>query len=330
MVGRVRPGSSRRKLEARLDDLLRSNARLQQSLNEHRDRQADVIGALNHQASAVERLSRDVATLATTLGTASGETAQALQRLHAGHQAVRATTETLASKLRHRSDASHPAVVAGDKIVATLIDGFIVGVPGEDWRLAAHHALRGMPEPGLTKRFSASLQSGMVVVDVGAGVGIFTLYAARLAGAYGKVFSFESDSRAFALLQDNIQVNGFAESGNVVSHSMAVEATNLDLTLADVPRVDVVKISAGGDEPVIWDRMTEILRRSPHIRVFISFAPKRLKRAGHDPEAFLNHVSGSGFAIDRIDDQTGALSELRRSHFGGESTACLMLHRSGR
>ena len=115
-----------------------------------------------------------------------------------------------------------PVVCAGDNVVACEVDGFILGVPGEEWRMAAYFAFRGVMEPGVVALFKKLVKPGMVVVDVGANVGIYTLEAARLTGVEGKVYSFEPSPRIYAILKDNIQVNGFLEHGLTCARDVAV------------------------------------------------------------------------------------------------------------
>jgi len=121
-----------------------------------------------------------------------------------------------------RSRLFPPAIAAGDNVVATEVDGFILGMPGEEWRMAAYHAFRGVMEPGLTTRFRGLVKPGMVVVDVGANIGIYTLYAARMLQGKGKIHSFEPTPRTYRILRDNVQVNGFLELGLIELHQVAV------------------------------------------------------------------------------------------------------------
>lgn len=50
-----------------------------------------------------------------------------------------------------------------------------------------------------------------VFVDVGANIGIYSLYAARTVGSSGLVISIEPSHGAFSLLQQNISLNGLTE-----------------------------------------------------------------------------------------------------------------------
>ena len=60
----------------------------------------------------------------------------------------------------------------------------------------------------LTKLFKKEMKQGMIVVDIGAHIGYFTLLAARLVGETGRVFAFEPDPDNYSLLIKNVSVNG--------------------------------------------------------------------------------------------------------------------------
>ena len=231
-----------------------------------------------------------------------------------------------------------PLVAASENVLVTTVDEFILAVPAKEWRLAAHLAFRGPLEPGVTKLFRSLIRQGMVVADVGAHFGWYTLQAARLLAGYGKVYSFEPAPQSFALLQQNIQVNGFLETGLVelrnaamadrsgtaglwlypedsthntlfpdegCSHKIEVRTLTLDEALENETHVDVVKIDAEGAEPLILRGMRRILAANAQIRILMEFAPDNLRRAGYAAEAFADEIRTMGLALARIDDLTG-------------------------
>jgi FkbM family methyltransferase len=67
--------------------------------------------------------------------------------------------------------------------------------------------------------WSDSLRPGMVVADVGANLGLYTLLAAERVGPAGRVHSFEPDPQNAALLRRNVAANVY---NNVVLHEAAV------------------------------------------------------------------------------------------------------------
>jgi|AntAceMinimDraft_3_1070362.scaffolds.fasta_scaffold17002_2 FkbM family methyltransferase len=55
--------------------------------------------------------------------------------------------------------------------------------------------------------FQKIIKPGMVVVDAGANIGLYSLIASKLIGIKGKVFSFEPSKETFQRLLDNIELN---------------------------------------------------------------------------------------------------------------------------
>ena len=67
----------------------------------------------------------------------------------------------------------------------------------------------GAVEPALQEVLAKHIRPGMIFYDLGANIGFFSLLAARLVGAEGKVFSFEADPEVADRLQGNAERNGF-------------------------------------------------------------------------------------------------------------------------
>ena len=65
----------------------------------------------------------------------------------------------------------------------------------------------GCIEPNEFAFIGSVLKKGMVMIDVGANDGLFTIFAARRVGRKGRVIAFEPSAREFARLQANIQMN---------------------------------------------------------------------------------------------------------------------------
>lgn len=67
----------------------------------------------------------------------------------------------------------------------------------------------GDVEKQVQRALQEHLRPGMVVYDIGANIGFFTLVAARLVGENGKVFSFDAEPVAVQRLRENVARNGF-------------------------------------------------------------------------------------------------------------------------
>ena len=59
------------------------------------------------------------------------------------------------------------------------------------------------------ERFGVRIEDGWTIVDIGGGIGDYTLFAAA-AAPHGKVFAFEPFPESFALLQENLAANDAA------------------------------------------------------------------------------------------------------------------------
>lgn len=108
-------------------------------------------------------------------------------------------------------------------------------LPGGAWLQAdlGEHVQRwiyffGVYEEDTARWFRDSLRPGMVVLDIGAHVGQYSLIAAIDVGPSGRVHSFEPNQIAHRLLSANIEMNGFH---NVTVHQLAVSDVAGEATL---------------------------------------------------------------------------------------------------
>jgi FkbM family methyltransferase len=280
-------------------------------------------------ASDPERFRRDVA-----------ELSRMLVLLHE-------KSDRYAKNLHTRLEAIQPVIHAGHNLVISRVDGFIMAFPAEEWRLPAYEILVGQLEPGLAAAMKSVLREGMVVIDVGANVGTYTLLALRAVGATGTVISYEPTPRAYDILKNNVQVNGFLESGkidlrqkavsdagqrrqsfhvlkNSLTHNslydmgalafgdseiIEVEVVSLDRDLGPGRRVDVIKIDAEGAEASIMDGMQQLIENNPQMTIFMEFAPSHLARAKVDVRSFLKKMRDQGFRIREVVEPTGEFRE---------------------
>jgi len=325
--------------------------------------QSNMLESVSLLAGKIEALSSEgLAALRAGLSRQDARQMALFGRLDGVQQSVESLTASVDVRFAAMDKRFKPTVFqAGGEILATEADGFIVGVPGDEWRMAAYLAFRGPLEPGLVRRFLEVVQPGMTVVDVGANFGAYTLYGARAVGPAGKVYAFEPAPRTFKILEDNVQVNGFAESGIVELHQAAVldrsglaeltvyagnsghntlfgnAETGSSTQVATVSldekiinsRVDVVKIDAEGAEPFVFRGMKRILSENPKLIIFMEFAAGHLSRAGVDPAAFLEEIRSAGLEFRLVDDRDGSLRAVTPDDLLGGFSPILQLARAG-
>jgi FkbM family methyltransferase len=104
---------------------------------------------------------------------------------------------------------SHSILPTDQKVWARVEDGPATGIWLELNPRTGQSYLHGEAEQAVQATLAERLRPGMVFYDLGANLGLFTLLAARLVTAAGKVFSFEPDPTNAANLRRNIQRNGF-------------------------------------------------------------------------------------------------------------------------
>jgi FkbM family methyltransferase len=229
---------------------------------------------------------------------------------------------------------------AGKNFLKPLFgDRISVHVEGLDISASLEHrhylqALRrGEIESLTTNLFACVIRPGMVVVDIGAFVGWYTLLAARQVGERGKVYAFEPDPRNYELLSENLRVNqlhaqaiclpqavsnqaGFqrifrgADQSRDSSIPCSDEGTSimvpkvvLDEILDPTLRVDVIKLDIDGGEVNALRGMRETLKRAaPTVKLFVECNPVSLERAGESAQSLAAELRELGFAIFLIDE----------------------------
>jgi FkbM family methyltransferase len=189
----------------------------------------------------------------------------------------------------------------------------------------------GLGERAFLERF---IQPGMIVADVGANQGIFTLLCARLVQS-GTVFAFEPEPILFDYLQRNLEWNRVENvqairkaAANTRSHAklnrghlnsgdnrivtdkkksdqlIQIETIPLD-DLAAAEKVDLLKIDTQGYEMQVLQGCTKLLQRSPGICILLEFWPFGLAQQNTQPEELLSFLTSRGFDLSEL-DRTGA------------------------
>ena len=200
----------------------------------------------------------------------------------------------------------------------------------------------GIWEPNETHWFVKSMRPGDVVVDAGANVGYYTILASKLVGPTGRVYAFEPDPTAFALLERNVRLNG---AGNVVAEQKALSNANTTLELfiagdnkgddriyqpegenrpsikvpavrlddylrGKVEHVDFVKMDTQGAEGVIIEGMEETLRANPQLAMIVEYWPSGLAGLGSDPAALVKRLRTADFRFWDLGGYAGGPSKM--------------------
>lgn len=161
---------------------------------------------------------------------------------------------------------------------------------------------RGAIHPFQLELFASALAPGLLVVDCGAHIGVYTVLAARLVGSRGKVVAVEPHPPNIEALRANLDANGVADRVEVVDAAASDRSGSapvyLDqresalsslsprpgmtptemscVTLDDVlagRSVDVAKVDVEGAETHVLRGMSKTLARSGGATLFIECHP---------------------------------------------------------
>jgi FkbM family methyltransferase len=195
--------------------------------------------------------------------------------------------------------------------------------------------LRKGLEPDIQHLCTKLLKPGMMVVDVGANVGLLTRHFCRSVGAQGRVYAFEPDPLTFEYLEFNtrsftnkelaqcavsdnhepalLHLNPGSGMGNSLlnrnysEESVSVTCISLDEFLkkhGDLV-VDMIKIDVEGAELNVLRGMRQTVARLPQLKIIIEYCPKNLKGAGIAPREVFNELRSQRFNLQVIQPDGG-------------------------
>jgi FkbM family methyltransferase len=207
----------------------------------------------------------------------------------------------------------------------------------------------GLFEPFMTEIFRRQIRQGLVVIDIGANIGYYTIIASTLVGPHGKVIAYEPEDNNYSFLLKNIEYNKLdnvvpvrsavsdrngkielhISNDNGLTHAIVancdvketvyVTTTTLDHSLKTmgVNKVDILKIDIEGAEIMAIKGMGETIRNNPNIIIFTEFYPKAIRRFGQDPSDFLKSFISFDLSIWVIDEGQKTLTKLNPEEFKG-------------
>lgn len=196
------------------------------------------------------------------------------------------------------------------------------------------------------RMFDQTLSPGILVVDGGAHIGLYTLLAARRLGPNGHVLAFEPDPHNFRALVLNAARNGLGAfidarclaladrcgempfhaspgtiSGSLVNRPaigrrrlLTVRTTTVDAELEGAPLQGLlVKLDLEGGESLALRGMHNTLQRARSAVLFLEVNPEALRDAGTSPADLLAELAHLGFRTQMLDESTQTVIPLTRT-----------------
>lgn len=221
----------------------------------------------------------------------------------------------------------------------TVLDlgGYVMSVDAADPMIGRSLAVTRQLEPNVTAEFRRWIRPDSAVLDIGANMGWFTLLAAHLA-PQGHVIAVEAHPGNVRLIETSVAANAFAHvdvwpvaadernglvdfatsnsNGYIPKAGRPVESiirrvpgVALDALLADVDRLDVVKIDIEGFEPYALRGMQIALERWRPV-IFCEFHPWIMRVREPDlADRYLQFLRGLGYRLDIITVDSGVLAD---------------------
>lgn len=224
-----------------------------------------------------------------------------------------------------------------DKILLSF--GLVLFLNKKDPVVSGALAL-GVYENFETFLIEKEIHEGMMVIDIGANIGYYTVLFAHLVGSNGKVIAFEPDKQSGEVLKKNITANKFrnvlyvdkalSDRKGLVKLYISeenrgdnriydtkegrdwveVEMISLDDYLPKEKKVDIIKMDVQGAEALILKGMEKIISYSDKMIIFTEFWPDGIRKTGESPEEFLKKLVGFGFSLYNINTKENKLEKI--------------------
>jgi FkbM family methyltransferase len=205
----------------------------------------------------------------------------------------------------------------------------------------------GYFEPNEFKILNKLLEPGMVFLDVGANMGLYTIFASKKIGKSGLVVSIEPSSREFKRLQRNVEVNrlqnvrliqaavlhsdgeadllvapndhsghntlgNFAYQGIILKQKEHVMVKTVDgiTTNLSLSRLDVIKMDIEGSEFLALKGAERTLKKFKPI-LMLELFNETLKHQGCNSDMIFTFLTSLGYLIYGF-DKNGNLLQLKK------------------
>jgi FkbM family methyltransferase len=176
----------------------------------------------------------------------------------------------------------------------------------------------------------------MIVIDIGANLGYFTLLMCGLVGNdKGKVYSIEANPYVFQLLRDSVAVNGqlskvkllnyaiykeecsglqftFGDNGstngriknlkanpdkfNSDEKMVKVKGNTLDNLIPENEKIDFIKVDIEGAEEMFWYGSKRVRKDNDELKILLEYNPNRYD----NPKLFVNSIVDEGYQLKLV------------------------------
>lgn len=126
-----------------------------------------------------------------------------------------------------------PVSVGRGMILSRVLGRYKMLLDADDRGLSPHLILDGFWEMWVTEAIADVVKPDMVVADIGANLGYFTMVMAELVGPGGQVHAFEPNPALAGMIVTSSEMNGFGD--RITVHASAVGGNGEDLFRLAIP-----------------------------------------------------------------------------------------------
>lgn len=204
-----------------------------------------------------------------------------------------------------------------NRLLCHTKEGHRMMLDTRDPHIAIHVIENGTWEEHIKLCIKKVLSEGDTFLDIGANIGLHTVYAGSIVGNGGKLICCEAVPRTFEILMQNLELNGLLYNNKTVAYNLAIsdkndkiefeyfehhagmssitvvdnrtqlfgdckQIINIDCRTIDFlcsnEKIDVVKIDVEGYEYSVLLGMSETIFRNENIKILIEFDPQLIKQ----------------------------------------------------
>ena len=242
--------------------------------------------------------------------------------------------------LRHKLGRKLINKITNKRYVIKKINSFKLMLDLKDnWGVSKYILRHGNYDELSSEIAKKLIKTNSTVIDIGANIGYWSNLLASIDKNL-KVISFEPEPSNLKLLRENININSFNERINIIpkalsnqkgkfnlylsddnagDHRMYAEENNrkyveVEVSIGDEEikddNISFIKIDVQGYEYKVMTGMKEVLNKNKDISILTEFWPYGIRRAGDNPEEYINMMYELGFKSYLISEINKEFSEV--------------------
>jgi FkbM family methyltransferase len=225
------------------------------------------------------------------------------------------------------------------KIIIRNIQGSKMMLNLNDFGLSKQLFLNGIREPECTRIMKKILKKDMIIAEIGANIGYYTLIEASSIGKNGKIYAIEPFPSNFELLKKNIELNSYNKitelfniaisnktdvtklyidnkhnlcnmfESDIKKEFVKVKTKTFDDFIADKKIPDLIRMDIEGFEYYVIEGMKKTLEKCSSCKIFIELHPFQMEQKGLDYEKPIKTLFQYGFQPIYIIKEYGPMKE---------------------